>query len=72
MGDNLDYLHLVIPSDSVGVRTAAGNESSPGSSEAGSSKDKYFLEIGCKVFEVNRIKVEDSAPQTPSKVLNTF
>jgi len=48
------YLHIVLPTSELNILNSAGQAYSG----TNSSSDPMFVEIGCKIFEINHIKGE--------------
>jgi len=53
-GDN-QYLHIILPTSEMNILNSAGQAYHG----MNSSSDPMFVEIGCKIFEINHIKLEN-------------
>lgn len=62
-GDS-QYLHIVLPTSELNILNSAGQAYSG----TNSSSDPMFVEIGCKIFEINHIKGEPVVNTTSDEI----
>jgi len=57
--DESQYLHIVLPTSDINILNSAGEQYQG----TNSSAEQMYVEIGCKIFEVNHVPASNATPK---------